>query len=170
MRRALEHGGLEPSSTGARGPRDAPMAAGIVASTASPSFSSERCARSRTCRTRLGGHRETCDRCVRRGSRITPPQPALPKCQTLTKERWLAARRADLLPTSVFSRRLHAAARPQCPRPGQSARDLRALVRAAADTLLAFGQDARISAARSGHAILQRGARRSAAISICTAS
>ena len=56
------------------------------------------------CRTALlGGHRETCDRCG--AVRITYNSCRnrhCPKCQTLTKERWLAARRADLLPIPYF--------------------------------------------------------------------
>ena len=57
-----------------------------------------------TCRTAvLGGHRETCDRCG--AVRITYNSCRnrhCPKCQTLTKERWLVARRADLLPIPYF--------------------------------------------------------------------
>ena len=81
-----------------------------------------------TCRTAaLGGHRETCDRCG--AVRITYNSCRnrhCPKCQTLTKERWLAARRGRPAAHSVLPRRLHAAARPQRARAGQSARDLRA--------------------------------------------
>src|SRR5687767_15023974 len=56
------------------------------------------------CRTALlGGHRETCDRCG--ATRLTYHSCGnrhCPKCLTLTKERWLAARRADLLPIPYF--------------------------------------------------------------------
>ena len=80
------------------------------------------------CRTAiLGGHRETCDRCG--ATRITYNSCRnrhCPKCQTVAKERRLAARRADLLPIPVLPRRLHAPAHPQRPRPGQSAGDLHA--------------------------------------------
>jgi len=53
-----------------------------------------------TCRTAvLGGHRETCDRCgAVRLTYNSCRNRHCPKCQTLTKERWLAARKADLLP------------------------------------------------------------------------
>jgi hypothetical protein len=67
-----------------------------------------------------------------------------PKCQTLTKERWLAARRADLLPIPyvhvVFTlpRDLNALAQ-------GNPRVIDALLfRAAADTLLTFGRDPRL--------------------------
>ena len=57
-----------------------------------------------TCRTAaLGGHRETCDRCgAVRIAYNSCRNRHCPKCQTLTKERWLAARRADLLPIPYF--------------------------------------------------------------------
>lgn len=98
-----------------------------------------------TCRTaRLGGHRETCDRC---GSvRITYNSCRnrhCPKCQTRTKERWLAARRADLLPIPYFHvvftlpHALNALAQ------GNPRVVYALLFRAAADTVLAFGRDAR---------------------------
>jgi uncharacterized protein (DUF983 family) len=97
------------------------------------------------CRTAiLGGHRETCDRCG--AVRITYNSCRnrhCPKCQTLTKERWLAARRADLLPIPyvdlVFTlpRDLNALAQ-------GNPRVIDALLfRAAADTLLTFGRDPR---------------------------
>jgi len=56
------------------------------------------------CRTAtLGGHWETCDRCgAVRISYNSCRNRHCPKCQTLTKERWLAARRADLLPIPYF--------------------------------------------------------------------
>jgi Transposase zinc-binding domain len=56
------------------------------------------------CRTAaLGGHQETCDQCG--AVRITYNSCRnrhCPKCQTLTTERWLTARRADLLPIPYF--------------------------------------------------------------------
>ena len=98
-----------------------------------------------TCRTALlGGHRETCDRCG--AERITYNSCRnrhCPKCQTLTKERWLAARRAELLPIPYFHvvftlpHDLNALAQ-------GNPRVLYALLfRAAADTLLTFGRDPR---------------------------
>ncbi len=97
------------------------------------------------CRTALlGGHRETCDHCG--ATRITYNSCRnrhCNKCQTLTKERWLAARTADLLPIPYFHvvftlpHDLNALAQ-------GNPRVLYALLfRAAADTLLAFGRDPR---------------------------
>jgi hypothetical protein len=95
------------------------------------------------CRTAtLGGHRETCDRCG--AVRITYNSCRnrhCPKCQTLTKERWLAARKADLLPIPYFHvvftlpHGLNALAQ------GNSRVIYTLLFRAAADTLLTFGRD-----------------------------
>jgi hypothetical protein len=97
------------------------------------------------CRTAaLGGHRETCDRCG--AVRIiyhSCRNRHCPKCQTLTKERWLAARRADLLPIPYFHvvftlpHDLNALAQ------GNPRVIYALLFRAAADTLLAFGRDPR---------------------------
>ena len=98
-----------------------------------------------TCRTAvLGGHQETCDRCG--AVRITYNSCRnrhCPKCQTLTKERWLAARKADLLPIPYFHvvftlpHDLNALAQ------GNPRVMYTLLFRAAADTLLAFGRDPR---------------------------
>ena len=97
------------------------------------------------CRTAiLGGHRETCDRCG--AVRITYNSCRnrhCPKCQTLTKERWLAARRTDLLPIPYFHvvftlpHALNALAQ------GNPRVIYTILFRAAADTLLTFGRDPR---------------------------
>jgi uncharacterized protein (DUF983 family) len=97
------------------------------------------------CRTALlGGHRETCPRCG--AVRITYHSCRnrhCPKCQTLTKERWLAARRADLLPIPYFHvvftlpHALNALAQ------GNPRVIYALLFRTAADTLLTFGRDAR---------------------------
>jgi hypothetical protein len=98
-----------------------------------------------TCRTAaLGGRRETCDRCG--ATRLTYNSCRnrhCPKCQTLTKERWLAARTADLLPIPYFHvvftlpHDLNALAQ------GNPRVIYTLLFRAAADTLLAFGRDPR---------------------------
>ncbi|PYR46360.1 MAG: IS91 family transposase [Acidobacteria bacterium] len=98
-----------------------------------------------TCRTAaLGGHRKTCDHCD--GVRLTYNSCRnrhCPKCQTLVKERWLAARRADLLPIPYFHvvftlpHSLNALAQ------GNPRVLYTLLFRAAADTLLTFGRDAR---------------------------
>ncbi len=94
-----------------------------------------------TCRTAaLGGHRETCDH----GGAVRLTYHSCrnrhcPKCQTLTKERWLAARKADLLPIPYFHvvftlpHDLNALAQ------GNPRVLYTLLFRAAADTLLAFG-------------------------------
>jgi len=57
-----------------------------------------------TCRTAaLGGHRQTCDTCgAERIAYNSCRNRHCPKCQTLAKERWLAARRAELLPVEYF--------------------------------------------------------------------
>ena len=97
------------------------------------------------CRTAaLGGHRETCDRCGAVRLRYHSCRNRhCPKCQTLTKERWLAARKADLLPIPYFHvvftlpHALNALAQ------GNPRGLYTVLFRAAADTLLAFGRDAR---------------------------
>lgn len=98
-----------------------------------------------TCRTAaLGGHRETCDHCG--AVRITYNSCRnrhCPKCQTLTQARWLAARKADLLPIPYFHvvftlpHDLNALAQ------GNPRVIYALLFRAAADTLLAFGRDPR---------------------------
>ena len=95
------------------------------------------------CRTAaLGGHRETCDRCGAVRLRYhSCGNRHCPKCQTLTKERWLAARKADLLPIPYFHvvftlpHALNALAQ------GNPRVVYALLFRAAADTLLAFGRD-----------------------------
>jgi putative transposase/transposase-like zinc-binding protein len=97
------------------------------------------------CRTAaLGGHQETCDQCG--AVRITYNSCRnrhCPKCQTLAKERWLAARRADLLPIPYFHvvftlpHALNALAQ------GNPRVIYTLLFRAAADTLLTFGRDPR---------------------------
>jgi hypothetical protein len=98
-----------------------------------------------TCRTAaLGGRRETCDHCG--ATRLTYNSCRnrhCPKCQTLTKERWLAARKADLLPIPYFHvvftlpHDLNALAQ------GNPRVIYTLLFRAAADTLLSFGYDPR---------------------------
>jgi len=56
------------------------------------------------CRTEaLGGHIERCDSCAAlRYHYHSCRNRHCPKCQTLAKERWLAARRAELLPVPYF--------------------------------------------------------------------
>jgi hypothetical protein len=97
------------------------------------------------CRTAaLGGHRATCDRCG--AARITYNSCRnchCPKCQTVAKERWLAARKADLLPIPYFHvvftlpHALNALAQ------GNPRVIYTLLFRATANTLLTFGRDPR---------------------------
>ena len=56
------------------------------------------------CRTtELGGHLERCDRCGHeRPAYNSCRNRHCPKCQTMAKERWIEARRQDLLPVSYF--------------------------------------------------------------------
>ena len=97
------------------------------------------------CRTAvLGGHRETCDHCGATRIRYNSCRNRhCPTCQTLAKERWLAARKADLLPIPYFHvvftlpHNLNALAQ-------GNPRVLYALLfRAATHTLLTFGRDPR---------------------------
>jgi hypothetical protein len=97
------------------------------------------------CRTALlGGHREMCDRCG--AERITYNSCRnrhCPKCQTLTKERWLAARRADLLPIPYFHVVFTLPHSVNVLAQGNPRIIYTLLFRAAADTLLTFGRDPR---------------------------
>jgi Putative transposase/Transposase zinc-binding domain len=98
-----------------------------------------------TCRTAaLGGHRERCDTCgAERLAYNSCRNRHCPKCQTLAKERWLEARRADLLPVPYFHvvftlpHTLNALAQ------GNPRVLYRLLFQAVAGTLLTFGRDPR---------------------------
>jgi len=97
------------------------------------------------CRTALlGGRRERCDHCG--ATRLTfnsCRNRHCPTCQSQASARWLEARRADLLPIPYFHvvftlpHALNALAQ------GNPRVIYALLFRAAADTLLAFGRDAR---------------------------
>src|SRR2546425_7256115 len=97
------------------------------------------------CRTAaLGGHRETCDTCgAERIAYNSCRNRHCPKCQTLAKERWLAARRAELLPVEYFHvvftlpHALNALAQ------GNPRVIYTLLFRAVAATLTTFGRDPR---------------------------
>jgi len=56
------------------------------------------------CRTAyLGGHIEQCDNCgTQRNAYNSCRNRHCPKCQTITKEKWLEARKAELLPVPYF--------------------------------------------------------------------
>jgi Putative transposase/Transposase zinc-binding domain len=98
-----------------------------------------------TCRTAaLGGHRERCDTCgVERLAYNSCRNRHCPKCQTLAKERWLEARRADLLPAPYFHvvftlpHALNALAQ------GNPRRLYALLFQTVAETLTTFGRDPR---------------------------
>ena len=97
------------------------------------------------CRTEaLGGHVERCAACGRlRYSYHSCRNRHCPKCQTLAKERWLAARQAELLPVPYFHvvftlpHTLNALAQ------GNPRVIYRLLFDAAARTLLEFGENPR---------------------------
>jgi Putative transposase/Transposase zinc-binding domain len=97
------------------------------------------------CRTAaLGGHREGCDHCgATRVSYNSCRNRHCPKCQTTATERWLAARKADLLPIPYFHvvftlpHALNALAQ------GNPRVIYRLLFGAGSATLLAFGRDPR---------------------------
>lgn len=98
-----------------------------------------------TCRTAsLGGHARVCDACGAIAvSYNSCRNRHCPKCQTLAKERWVAARAAELLPVPYFHlvftlpHALNALAQAN-PRVLYAA-----LFHAASQTLLAFGHNAR---------------------------
>jgi hypothetical protein len=56
------------------------------------------------CRTAaLGGHAEVCDNCgIKRNAYNSCRNSHCPKCQTLVKEKWLNARKSELLPCPYF--------------------------------------------------------------------
>jgi hypothetical protein len=97
------------------------------------------------CRTEaLGGHVERCEACgLLRYSYHSCRNRHCPKCQTLAKERWLAARQAELLPVPYFHvvftlpHSLNALAQ------GNPRVIYRLLFDAAARTLLEFGENPR---------------------------
>ena len=97
------------------------------------------------CRTEaLGGHVERCDACGRlRYHYHSCRNRHCPKCQTLAKERWLAARRAELLPVPYFHlvftlpHELNALAQ------GNPRAIYALLFRSVSDTLIEFGENPR---------------------------
>src|SRR5260370_21023062 len=92
----------------------------------------------------LGGHRDTCDTCgAERLAYNSCRNRHCPKCQTLAKERWIEARRAELLPVEYFHvvftlpHALNALAH------GNPRGLYRLLLRALTATLTTFGRDPR---------------------------
>ena len=104
------------------------------------------------CRTAaLGGHVARCDRCGRlRYTYHSCRNRHCPKCQTLAKERWLAARQAELLPVPYYHvvftlpHELNALAQ------GNPRVIYRLLFEAAAHTLIEFGENPRWLGGRIG--------------------
>jgi len=105
-----------------------------------------------TCRTAaLGGHVDVCDRCGhQRPAYNSCRNRHCPKCQSLAQARWIAARKARVLPVAHFhvvftlpgGLRTLARSNPK--------RIYTLLFRAAADTLLAFGADPKRLGAQVG--------------------
>jgi predicted Zn-ribbon and HTH transcriptional regulator len=94
------------------------------------------------CRTaQLGGHAEQCPQCgFERYAYNSCRNRHCPKCQTVTKANWVAARRAELLPTSYFHTVFTL---PHTLNPlilGNKRLLLGLLFRTASDTLLQFGR------------------------------
>ena len=95
------------------------------------------------CRTAaLGGHKLTCDACGTSSILYNSCRNRhCPKCQTLSKERWLQARQAELLDTQYFHvvftlpHEINALAQ------GNRAAIYKLLFAAAFDTLMCFGRD-----------------------------
>lgn len=98
-----------------------------------------------TCRTAaLGGHAQVCDACGQiEMSYNSCRNRHCPKCQALSKERWVAARAAELLPVPYFHLVFTL---PHALNPLAQANPrvlYAALFQAASQTLLAFGHNAR---------------------------
>jgi hypothetical protein len=97
------------------------------------------------CRTAaLGGHTDACDHCgTLRIAYNSCRNRHCPKCQTLAKERWLAARQAELLPVEYFHVvfTLPHTVNPLAQGNPRVCYDL--LFQAARETLAAFGDDPR---------------------------
>lgn len=94
------------------------------------------------CRTaRLGGHLDFCEQCgFERPAYNSCRNRHCPKCQTVTKTKWVEARRAELLPTAYFHTVLTL---PHELNPlilGNKRLLLGLLFRAASETLLQFGR------------------------------
>jgi hypothetical protein len=94
------------------------------------------------CRTaRLGGHLDFCEQCgFERPAYNSCRNRHCPKCQTVTKAKWVEARRAELLPTAYFHTVLTL---PHELNPlilGNKRLLLGLLFRAASETLLQFGR------------------------------
>jgi hypothetical protein len=97
------------------------------------------------CRTAaLGGHTETCDVCgATRIAYNSCRNRHCPKCQTLAKARWLAARQAELLPVAYFHVVFTLPHTVNALAQGNPRACYARLFQAARETLAAFGDDPR---------------------------
>jgi hypothetical protein len=97
------------------------------------------------CRTEaLGGHVEQCDACgLLRYHYHSCRNRHCPKCQTLAKERWLAARRAELLPVPYFHLVFTLPHELNVLAQGNPRAIYRLLFQSVSDTLIEFGENPR---------------------------
>ena len=98
-----------------------------------------------TCRTAvLGGHMEACDSCDHERPVYNSCRDRhCPKCGTMTKEKWLAARKAELLPVDYFHKVFTLPHELNALTLGNKRVVLTVLFHAVAETLLQFGRDQR---------------------------
>lgn len=98
-----------------------------------------------TCRTAvLGGHMEACDSCDHERPVYNSCRDRhCPKCQTMTKEKWLAARRAELLPVDYYHKVFTLPHELNALVLANKRVVLALLFRAVSETLLQFGRDRR---------------------------
>lgn len=97
------------------------------------------------CRTAaLGGHMEACDSCGHERPVYNSCRDRhCPKCQTMTKEKWLAARKAELLPVDYYHKVFTLPHELNALVLANKRVVLGILFRAVAETLLSFGRDER---------------------------
>lgn len=97
------------------------------------------------CRTAaLGGHMEACDSCDHQRPVYNSCRDRhCPKCQTMTKEKWLEARKAELLPVDYFHKVFTIPHELNGLTLANKRVVLKILFRAASETLLQFGRDPR---------------------------
>lgn len=97
------------------------------------------------CRTAaLGGHMEACDSCDHQRPVYNSCRDRhCPKCQTTTKEKWLAARKAELLPVEYFHKVFTLPHELNALTLANKRVVLRILFQSVAETLQQFGRDPR---------------------------
>jgi hypothetical protein len=95
------------------------------------------------CRTAaLGGHMEYCDTCdFERPAYNSCRNRHCPKCQTMTKEKWLEQRRSELLPVSYFHQVFTLPHELNALTLANKTEMLNMLFKAVSDTLMTFGRD-----------------------------